>query len=64
MLKKCVALASTVLLGAVMVVGFTGCDNKPKAPATPAAGGAAPADGGAAPATPPAANPAPAEDHK
>ncbi len=30
MLKKCVAIACTAVLGGAMIVGFVGCDNKPK----------------------------------
>jgi hypothetical protein len=58
MLKKCVVLACTSLVGAVMIVGIVGCspEKKPVAPGT----GAAPADGGATPVTPTA----PADDHK
>ena len=54
MLKKCVAVACTAVLGGAMIVGFAGCENKPKAPAT-APDATKPADGGAAPATTPPA---------
>jgi hypothetical protein len=55
MLKKCVAVACTAVLGGAMIVGFAGCDNKPKTnpPANPPADNKPP-EGGAAPTTPPA----------
>ncbi len=45
MLKKCVALVCTSVIGAVMIIGIAGCS--PEKKATPAA---APAETGATPA--------------